>query len=143
MPQVTFSLSAPIKLGDPPKPGEEDKRRDYSLSDMVRHFGHNAREYTRDMEGARRYQRTQAAVDSPGAKGVVAMLDDDLRVLAAIAEEPGASGWANARVPVTVKAANGELHTTLSRVRLPAISFLSLVEPIAAAAAALPASPTK
>ncbi len=146
MPQVTFKLPAPITLGNPPKEGEEDKRRPYSLSDMVAHFGRTAREYNADMDGARCYQRTQRAVDGAAETGNVTLQIEDLLVLHEVSEKP-TRGWANTRASVkqTKVDARGDEQTRFveTRVSLPAVTFLPLVDPIAIAAAPFVTTPAK
>jgi hypothetical protein len=134
-PLVSFELPAPIRIGKAPAPGERDRRRDYSLSDMVAHFGRRAREYNENAAAARMYRRTQGAIDSPDKTNQVSLPRGDLKVLKELAEAPRC-GWCEALVTVQEEVADGKGGTRIREgrrpVNLPAHIFLPLIDAIPA-----------
>jgi aminoglycoside phosphotransferase family enzyme len=132
---IQFQLPAPIRLGAAPTPGRPDERHEYSLSDMVAHFGRRAREYNENAEAARMYRRTQSAIDNPDKKNQVTLEREDLRVLKALAEAPRC-GWAEAVVAFEEEVDDGKGGTRIRkgkrRVNLAAHVFLPLIDAIPA-----------
>lgn len=125
---MKFKVSDPITIG----------KLTYSTAQMVAYVTKTDRVYASSASGARDGKRVAAAFEDALE---VELADEDLRLLAARLDKPSAGWgefWADREMPV--RATNGAIEKQVmrSRVQIPAIEFLPLIDPITNAAAALP-----
>lgn len=129
---MKITVAGPITIGQNP----------YSTLDMVRYVVATDRRYNGSAEAARAGVRTEKAFE---AGPVVELLDEDLRLLAAVVERP-MRGWGSFQgtqdVPQRDEHGAVKIKQTTVRVNVPAREFLPLIDPISEAAAKLPPAPS-